>query len=679
MSRWRFFSFVWFVCAWTVYADAQQPVCWEDFVEWMYGADGEEGDVGEDMLEELYELHCHPLNLNDMPEGGLETLPFLSDSQIKDIIYYVERNKPLASTGELMAVESLDAMTRAFLQLFCYAGKVPERNITIKSLLKYSDNELVARTDVPFYTKAAYRDYPAEVLEKSPNKVYRGSRLYHSLRYSFKSMNKVEAGFQMEKDAGEKGVDHIAAYALVHDIGALRTAAVGNYRISFGQGLVVNTSSAFGKTMMLGSLGRRERGIFRHSSMSECAYFSGAAAAFAHGPWQFTAFGSRRNADGTMLTDSSGISSLKTDGLHRTPLEYSKKGNLRVTDWGGNIRFSYKTFEISATASVTRYSLPFAPKHDTPSSLYRLYNAHGTDFSACSAAYAYLGRRFSVRGETAISSEGGMAMINTLQMALGDYNHLTVVQRSYGARYVAVNSCSFGDNARPQNESGLFVGWNTSMWRKIKMEAYVDAVYFPWMKYKVSGSSHAVEGMWQVAYTPRRDLSFALRYRVKARQQDCKTDEGTVLRYLTTQHVRLQCLYAPSSRLALKTVAIATASSFASTGTDKGFFVSENLRWRFCSGKGRLDFSVVYFNTDSYAARIYTYEPSLLYVYGFSSYFYHGLRTSVLASFAFGGGLSATAKLGSTRYFNRTSISTGTEMIAANHREDLQIQLRWKF
>ncbi len=679
MNKLKIFLYVSFMFAFAVCTNAQLPVCWEDFVEWVYSANDENEAVDEDILEELYELHCHPLNLNDMSEGQLEALPFLSDGQIEDIMHYIERNKPLVSTGELMAVESLDAMTRAFLQLFCYAGDVPEKTMTIAALLKRSAHEFVARTDVPFYTKSAYMDYPAEVLEKSPNKVYRGGKLYHSLRYSFKSMNKVEAGFQMEKDAGERGADYVSGYVLARDMGVLRTAALGNYRISFGQGLVVNTSSAFGKMMMLSSLGRQDRGIVRHSSMSETGYFSGASAALGNESWLVTAFVSRRNADGTMLGDSSGISSLKTDGLHRTSLEYSKKGNLEVMDWGGNIRLSCKAFDISATAAVTHYSLPLIPKCDTPSSLYRLYYAHGEDFAAYSMAYTYLGRRFSLRGETAVSSEGGMATINTLQMALGDYNNLTVIQRSYGARYVAVNARSFGDNSRPQNESGVFVGWNTSMWRKTKIEAYMDAVYFPWMKYKVSGSSCSVEGMCQISYLPHRNLSFALRYRMKTRQQDYKMDDMIELRYLTTHNLRLQCSYALSQYFTLKTAAIATVSSFAATGKEKGMLVSENLRWRFCSGKGRLDVCLAYFNTDSYASRIYGYEPSLLYVYGFSSYFYHGVRASVLASFPLAGGLSATAKLGGTRFFNRASIGSGTEMIDADHREDLQMQLRWKF
>ena len=32
-----------------------------------------------------------------------------------------------------------------------------------------------------------------------------------------------------------------------------------------------------------------------------------------------------------------------------------------------------------------------------------------------------------------------------------------------------------------------------------------------------------------------------------------------------------------------------------------------------------------------------------------------------------------------TKYFDRDVIGSGLEMIDANHREDLQVQARWKF
>ncbi|MBO5750127.1 MAG: helix-hairpin-helix domain-containing protein, partial [Bacteroidaceae bacterium] len=457
---------------------AQNAYTWEDFVERMAVDDADSEGLDNILFEELYELYCTPLNLNTATEGDLSQLPFLTTSQCRDILLHIKTNGPMLSLGELMAIESLDADTRGWLRLFCRAGEVKtERKLTLKDLLRYSNQELTARTDVPFYRKAGYEDVPQSVLDKSPNKVYRGNNLYHSLRYRFASMNHLDIGIQMEKDPGERGVDYISGYALVNDIGALRTAAIGNYRVSFGQGLVVNTGSSFGKLMTLNSLNRMDRGIHRHSSTSETGYFTGAAATIGIGKrLQLSAFASRRKQDGTFLKDSSGISSVKTDGLHRTALEHSKKGNITVNDIGGNLHLNLNRFDFSFTAAHTRYSTPLLPKFDTPSSLYRYYNARGTDFAAYSLAYSYTAPRINLRGETAMSHNGALATVNSAQWVFNEKHRLTGVYRNYSARYIAINGRSFGENSRPQNEHGLFLGWTTTALLSSTLETYIDIV-----------------------------------------------------------------------------------------------------------------------------------------------------------------------------------------------------------
>ena len=84
---------------------------WSDFVENLTELFGESGDsetLSEELVEDLYEIHCNPLNLNDLDEEKLRELPFLNDIQIIDLLTYIEKHKPLLSTGELMAIRSFD-------------------------------------------------------------------------------------------------------------------------------------------------------------------------------------------------------------------------------------------------------------------------------------------------------------------------------------------------------------------------------------------------------------------------------------------------------------------------------------------------------------------------------------------------------------------------------------------
>ena len=103
------------------------------------------------------------------------------------------------STGELMFIYSLDKLKRSMIQLFCYAGEYKHNDYSLRNILKYSNNELVLRTDIPFYTKAGYQKVPDSVLISKPNKIYQGNRFFHSIRYTFSSQITFSQDFKQKK------------------------------------------------------------------------------------------------------------------------------------------------------------------------------------------------------------------------------------------------------------------------------------------------------------------------------------------------------------------------------------------------------------------------------------------------------------------------------------------------
>ena len=667
-------------------------VSWEDFVELMMDYDDEENVLDDVMMEQLYEMHCNPLDINTLTIEDIEALPFLSDEQIEDIMKYLAKNKPVRSLGELMFINSLGKETRDMLRLFM---EVQEKtvdtgyadNLNIGNLLKNGRNEAVWRSDIPLYKKAGYDDYPADVLEKSPNKVYQGDRFYHSVKYSFSSMNHLFAGLNMEKDAGERGIDYVSGYVMLKDIGCVKNAIIGNYRLNFGKGLAVNTSAKFGKMMMVNTVDRMGIGITKHSSTMESGYFTGGAATLKQGNVEISAFGSYRNNDGTYNNDSTGMSSQKTDGMHRTMLELSKKGNLGTTDFGGNIRWEYGKVQLSATAIATHLSVPLSPKYDTQGTIYRQYNAHGQDFFVGSVAYAYRYKSISFSGETAAShckGQSGTATLNAMRWRMDEYNTISLIGRYYGAKFVSLNGKAFGESSSVQNEQGVFLGWMSRSIKHTTIEAYFDAMYFPWPKSQVSGSSYGFDGMVQATFVPKKQWNMMLRYRIKSKQRDFtsahKEHNYTVLQYKTNHNLKMQLNYTLSKYLTMRTSATGIISSFSTNPDEYGFAISENIRWQHPKTKLRFDVGLTYFNTDSYDVRVYNYEPSLLYTFSSTSYYYHGIRTTLLASIPIiKQSLFINTKFGLTKYFNKETIGSGLDLINANHKEDLQVQLRWKF
>ena len=673
-------------------ARAQQSATWEEFAE-MYAelnSDGLSDDApDEQLMQDLYELHCNPVNLNDPSLESLRRLPFLDEAQILIIYDYAVRHRPMLSTGELMTISELSWRERRLMQLFTYAGPLPQEKETLASLLRRSKNELVLRTDIPLYTKMGYASYSDEYLSENPNKIYRGSQPYLSLRYTTAIDKRLEAGLIMEKDGGEDGIDYWSAYAVLHQLGPVETLAVGHFRASFGLGLVMNTGSSFGKVMMLSSIARTDRGFRCHSSTSETGYLQGAGATIRlHRSLRLSAYASSIDVDGNLNSDSTGVTSLKTDGLHRTLLERSKKGILNKTDLGANVQWVNDRLKVSATLAYTHFSLPLTPKYTTESTLYRLYNAQGSDFLNVSLCYGYTGRRISFVGETAVSKDGALATINMLQADWGIHK-ATLILRSYAKDYVAINANTFSENSSPQNESGLYLGWQTRFSYQWTAEAFVDLLYFPWIKYQVSGSSYGVDAMAQITRSGQHS-TLTLRYRIKSKQRDISyedADEETVtqLMFNTVQSLRLQHTLQPSKHITLKTTLAAASAYRPDTGNSLGWAVGEQVRWQHTIGQGRrarrisLTGGVTYFHTDDYSSRLYAYEPGLRYTFGMRAFYYHGVRLVALATLPILPRLDLTAKLGCTKYFDRNTIGSGLDQILSSHREDLQLQARWQF
>ena len=669
---------------------AQSSLDWNDFVAEIFDEMDEDEQSAQAVILELEELRHHPIDLNTATEGELHQLPFLSDNQVKDILFYRERNGLFMSVGELMLIRSIDYTTRQRLLLFCTV--VPSNGTTtlpsLHNLLRYSEHEMTVRTDIPFYTKDGYRSKPDSVLAKSPNKIYRGNNSYYSLRYQFTSMNRLYAGVQIEKDAGEDHFDYVSAYVQYkHNRGLARNIIIGDYRVGFAQGLVVNSNLSFGKLAMLGSSTSSNRGFTRHSSTMETNYFRGIAVTLKPlQPLTVHAFFSYHHIDGTLRTDTARfLSSLKTDGMHRTQLEYSKRHNLSETTFGGNATVDIGRWYAALTAMHSHLSIPLLPVCDTPSTIYRRYNPTGSDFTNFSLAYGYSGSTLTVHGETASTADGGIATLNAAQYRLNSTTNISLTQRYYSKNYTSLHASSFGENSSTQNESGLCLAVKCEPWPHVEITAYADWFYFPWLKYQVSQSSTGFDLLGQVKYQPSDRSSWQLRYRIKSKQKDVKINaEQKELYYYTNQQARLQNSFVINPHLTLKSVASFSMAFKPTDGNAIGYGLSEQLRWKpSVAAKRHIDLSLTYFNTDDYDSRIYAYEPSLLYTMGMSSYAYHGIRASILLSTPLLPrllrGMTLNAKLSATKYFNRDTIGTAQELIDRSHREDLQLQLRYTF
>lgn len=82
------------------------------------------------------------------------------------------------------------------------------------------------------------------------------------------------------------------------------------------------------------------------------------------------------------------------------------------------------------------------------------------------------------------------------------------------------------------------------------------------------------------------------------------------------------------------------------------------------------------FFTDSYAARLFAYEPQLPYAGAFPSFAYHGFRLAMLARWRACAWLEAGLRAGWTHYFNRDHTGSGPQRIDGPDQADVSLQVQ---
>ena len=658
----------------------------EEIAEQLITNDEDNAYQWENLFEELSDLKENPLNINSATKEQLERFPFLNSQLIENILYYLYKYGAMVSINELMVVEDMDLATFRLLKPFITCQPLEEKTHTptLKSILKYGKQELSARMDIPLYTRAGYQPFTSDYIKENPNKRYLGPSFYHNLRYKFRYTDKVYIGFTAEKDPGEpffagnnkKGYDYYSTYFYIRDFGKIRALALGNYRLNYGYGLVMNTDFNMGKTTALNTLLNRESGIKKHSSTDEYNYFQGIAGSIQLSE-HFTAdaFYSYRQMDG--IVDNRFITSLKEDGYHRIPRDYEKKNSLTNQLIGSNIQYNGKNFELGLTAVYNFFNKVLNPTYRP----YNKYYPRGSDFFNLGANYKFFLKKLTWMGEVAMDKDRRMAALNTLRYRPKANFQLIAMHRFYDVAYQSMYARSVGEGSMVQNESGFYLGMEADELWYFKLTAYIDFFYFPWKKYQMTkNGTRGIDGVIQLDYSPTHELDMFIRYRYKNKFKDYNPAEGDKITVpYIQQKGRYQLTYSPNDELVLKTTADVVHNAYQHKDPSKGFLIKQSIGYKFPKLPLQLDASVAWFKTDDYASRITVYEKSLLYSFSMPSFYGEGERFSFNTRYELNKHIVLQGKYACTHYRDREVISSGLEQIEGNLKSDLYFQVQFKF
>ncbi len=668
-------------CAKCSFANSQSND-WRSHLEQL-AEEGLDDTTVENMFQELTMLESNPLNLNRVSREQLEQFPLISYEQADQIAEFLDKNRPVYSVYELRNVPALDFKTVELILPFFFAGEVEKEQPSVQEMFKRGRHEVQSRFDKTLQSRAGYGEFPDSILQRYPNRKYRGEDFYTSVKYAFAYRDRIQFGLVGEKDPGEPflrknhpaGYDHYGFHLIVRDPGKLETVAVGDYRLSFGQGLILNNDFMLSKSWGANTVIRRTQRPKRHFSTAESGFFRGVAAVFQTGKITVTPFYSNKRFDANLSSDGA-ITSFKTDGYHRTPSEMEKKNNAREQVTGININYRNGQFQLGMSGLYHAYDRMYFPVIRE----YNYYSLRNSSHVNASIDYSYRLNRLTFAGETAVAGNGAVATTHMIQYTPSGIFSLSALYRHFPISYNAMHAQAFSEGSRVQNENGLYVGVTFSPLRKVSATTYIDLFRFPWPKNGVDKPSAGFDFHFSGTYAVNRNSNFELRYKFKQKEQNAGyPDENsrTVLPY-NTQKIRLRYNHALNSGWDFRTTFDAALLHRKRFPREKGVMFSQHAGYR--GGKKiRGDLFAGYFKSDTYASRVYSYERNILTTFYMPSFYGEGIRLAASGRYTFTPRLSFSVKIGHTRYFDRETIGSGTERISGNRRTDLFTYWQWQF
>lgn len=642
------------------------------------------------ILDQLNYYYEHPLNLNFATYEELETLGFLNEFQIQNLLLHIQINGKLIVIYELQSLEYWDLSTiQMVLPFIKVDDKLDQVHVGLKEALKYGDFETFARFQTTIQNKNGYANVP-DTVKKQSNSYYWGNKdhYYSRIRYSYRTNFSV--GITADKDPGEqffkgsesKGFDFYSLHVFYKGGKYLRSIALGDYQIQIGQGLNVWSGYAFGKSSDVTNIKKSANPIRPYSSVDESRFMRGVAIDLGFKRFSLTSFASCKRIDAAISSDTSSnelesISSLQVTGLHRTSSEIARKNGLLEKMMGTNLRYRTRNFQVGVASIYQGYDKIYS-KEILP---YNQFDFRGKEFSSLSGDYSWVLRNVNFFGEVARSSYSGFfSQVHGVLIALDSRVSMSILYRNYNRAYQTFYNNGFSEGSNTQNEDGIYLGWKIRLSNSLSLNSYIDFFSFPWLKYQVNKPSNGHEFLSQLNYRPSKMLEIYGRFREQLREKNSRNSDGTVLELedVVQRNYRFNLNYAITESITLKSRVEYVTIHRKSNLPEQGSVIMQDIQYKPKSIPFDISLRYVLFQTDSYDSRIYSFESNALYVYSIPAYYYQGSRAYCMIRYTFLRKFDIWVKYGTNIYNNRKSIGSGSEEIKGNVKSDVTIQIRMK-
>ncbi len=607
-----------------------------------------------DLIEQLLE---NPININTATKADLMTIPFMDIESATNIINHRKKFGKFFSTREVKMIDGLSSNIAKTLQYFVIV-KPPSIDDSPSFIGLYS-LKFRSRLINDVQERIGFIDT-----------LYSGSTIKAYNRIKFQPNPKISMGGLIEKDAGENSYwDFYSAHLSMRDLIPFTNIIVGDYTVEFGQGLSMWSPYSFSKSSdATNSVIKRGRNISPYTSSGETNFLRGVVVNTKLNNFSVTAFYSRLNLDATIVDGDNNFSAIRKDGFHRTENELSKINRVKDKTIGASLAYSILN---KVNLGVLYYQKSFSHIFNPNS----YSDINDDNFQFASLTYDAAIKNIYFVGELAYF-QNSFASVNTIQLALVKNFIITAIIRNYPKDYFSFYANGFGEKSTTNNEFGIYTGfkWKTSIG---EINFYLDQFKFPHPSSHIPLPSSGDE--LSFSYTNRfsKSITVYLRYFNEKKEVQEIVEKDYLIVEQRLQKIRGEVTFQVNRSLRLRTrLELLYLSRNQTSINETGFLIFQDLQFRLPIDLTLIG-RVIFFQTDSYASRIYEFENDLTGVMNNLALYGTGMRWYFLFRYKIMKTINLSFKYSELYKPNEEVLGSGYNMILGNldNRISMQIDL----
>ena len=623
-------------------------------------------------FNDLIELSEHPININQLDQEFLEKLLFLSDFQIQELIGFIKSYSPIFSKYQLQAIKSFNPDLIETLSLFVTYGETPSTKYR-----NYFKAKTIFRDIFDYEKHKGYLQNDSTGYLGNPHHIY--------AKTLFEYGNKISCGFVYDKDPGEKLFDtnnkpeFLSGFVEYKCDKTIKNIIIGDYHVTFGQGLAISTGTNMGKAGDIFLIRKRNNGIKRNTSADETNFLRGVASNLNWKSIEINTFISSKSIDANTYYDNSSKKnialSIPSTGYHRTISELANKNTLKQNTLGVNLSYQYRNLSISTGSFYQTLKIDSIETKE----LYKKLNPTTTQNRNAWLSYNYGNRNIILFGEFATNYYGNMAFVNGVLMRPASNISTALLYRNISRKYNSPWLNSITESSNPNGETGVYLGIKILPFKNLEVQSYIDLFKFRWLKYNINKPSDGYEVSFKSQYQITRNSVIYIQYKEKEKDKNIANPNTT---NYTTEKYNLKKIRANVQFVANKNWSIQcrVEKSYYNSLDQKsdGTLAYANIKYHLNNKKFSCILRYGIFDIDDYNSRIYTYENDLLYNFSVPSFQDKGSRTYLMTQWKATKNITLWFKAAQTWYSNKKEIGSGLQTIKGNTKTNFKIQLQVK-